>query len=560
MNRSESLQQGRRALDASRQALDALVRRLARHVAREGRVDGALVDRFQSETFRLTQLHAQVQAAREMVAYGERGELEALLALAFLGLTVQALRQHLPELALRLAGAGVGDAAAGPAGSTDDGATAGATAGEGAAFVARTTSDAFHGELLAAIAARQSFGADGLDHEHHLLQATVRAFAERRVRPMAERFHREDLLIPDELIRAAGELGCFSLSIPQEFGGFQERPDHVGMVVVTEELSRGALAFGSLSTRPEILAKALLRGGTPEQRARLLPEMASGRKMVAIAVTEPDFGSDVAGLTVSARPDGVDWRLNGTKTWSTFAGRAELIGVLARSEPDLGLGHRGLSMFVVEKPAYYGHAFTYDPPDGGRLSGRAIHTLGYRGMHSFELTFDDFRVPGANLVGGEAGRGRGFYLQMEAFSAGRLQTAGRASGVMQAALELAFGYGRSRMVFGKPLDAYGLTREKLARMAATVQACRQATYASARLLDAGQGQAEASMTKFLTCRQAEWITREAQQLHGGMGYAEEFPVSRLFVDARVLSIFEGTEEVLALKVIAPAMFARALEA
>jgi (2S)-methylsuccinyl-CoA dehydrogenase len=322
-------------------------------------------------------------------------------------------------------------------------------------------------------------------------------------------------------------------------------------------LCRGALIVGSLITRPEILAKALLKGGTEEQRRRFLPAMASGEKMVAISVTEPNFGSDVAGITCSARPDGEVWRLNGAKTWCTFAGRAELIGLLARSEPDGGLGSKGLSLFVLEKPPFRGHDFEHAHALGGRMTGRAIATLGYRGMHSYELSFDNYPVPAANLVGGEAGRGRGFYLQMEGFAYGRLQTAGRALGVMQAAWEAARSYARDRSVFGKPLAARGLTREKLARMVATVEACRQTTYAAARLLDGaagtGRGQMEASLVKFLACRQAEWITREAQQLHGGMGYAEEFPVSRWFVDARVLSIFEGAEEVLGLKVIAPAL-------
>jgi (2S)-methylsuccinyl-CoA dehydrogenase len=408
----------------------------------------------------------------------------------------------------------------------------------------------------------QSDGADSLDEEHKLLRATFRTFADRKVRPLAERIHRGDELIPDALIREAAELGCFGLSIPQAYGGVQDRPDNVGMVVVTEELCRGALIVGSLITRPEILAKALLKGGTEAQRQRFLPPMASGEKMVAISVTEPDFGSDVASIACAARWDGVAWRLTGTKTWCTFAGRAELIGLLARTNPDASQGYKGLSLFVVEKPSFLGHDFEHLPPGGGRLTGRAIATLGYRGMHSYELSFDDYLVPADNLVGGDAGRGKGFYLQMEGFAYGRLQTAGRALGLMQAAWEAARAYARERIVFGKPLAAYSLTQEKLVRMAATVQACRQATYAAARLLDgaagSGRGQMEASLVKFLACCQAEWLTREAQQIHGGMGYAEEFPVSRWFVDARVLSIFEGAEEVLGLKVIVPALLRGAL--
>ena len=540
MNTTDLLHRCAAATTEAQEVLERVVAALARQVGRKGRIDDARLEPHQSAAFALAQAVAQGQAAQEMTRYGERGEVEALLALVYVGKTLGELRFQVSELARRIG---------------DDGAGAVVWAGTEALadLVAACSADGLHAGLLEALESRRTWGADGLGADHRLLQESVRAFAEKRVAPQAESFHREDRLIPDDLIREAGELGCFGLSIPLAFGGFQERPDHVGMVVVTEALSHAALAFGSLATRPEILAKALLRGGTEAQQARFLPDMASGRKMVAIAVTEPDFGSDVASLAVTARPDGDGWRINGTKTWSTLAGRAELIGLLARTEPDPALGHRGLSMFVVEKPADYGQAFTHTAPGGGTLAGRAIPTAGYRGMHSFELTFEDYHVPGDNLVGGAAGRGRGFYLQMEAFSAGRLQTAGRAVGVMQAALEQAVAYSRARQVFGKALAAFPLTREKLARMAAVTQACRQQAFAAARLLDEGEGQVEASMVKFLACRQAEWVTREAQQLHGGMGYAEEFAVSRLFIDARVLSIFEGTEEVLALKVIVPSL-------
>jgi (2S)-methylsuccinyl-CoA dehydrogenase len=472
---------------------------------------------------------------------GELGEVEGLLAAAGAGLALAALREQGPVLATQL-GLGSGVLSFAESQRLLD-------------FISRTGLPAFHAQVIEAIERRQSLGADGLDAERRMLRDTFRGFAERRVKPVADRWHREDLLIPDELIREAAELGCFGLSIPQTYGGVHDQPDSLGMVLVTEELCRGSLIFGSLITRPEILARALLKGGTEAQRARFLPPMASGEQMVAISVTEPDFGSDVAKIRCTARPTAEGWSLNGTKMWCTFAGRAELIGLLARTEPELSLGHKGLSLFVVEKPAFYGHDFEHKAPGGGRLTGRAIATLGYRGMHSYELNFEDYPVPAQNLVGEEAGRGKGFYLQMEGFSYGRLQTAGRALGVMQSALEAAFGYAKERHVFGQPLIRYGLTQDKLVRMAATVQACRHATYAAARKLDdlSATAQMDASLVKFLACRQAEWVTREAQQLHGGMGYAEEFSVSRLFVDARVLGIFEGAEEVLALKVIVPAL-------
>jgi (2S)-methylsuccinyl-CoA dehydrogenase len=223
---------------------------------------------------------------------------------------------------------------------------------------------------------------------------------------------------------------------------------------------------------------------------------------------------------------------------------------LARTEPDRSLGHRGLSIFVVPKERADGRGFVLTQAGGGRLEGRPIDTIGYRGMHSYELSFDGWLVGAAGLIGGEAGRGRGFYLQMEGFENGRLQTAARAVGVMQAAYEAACSYASARTVFGHPIGDYQLTQVKLTRMAAIIQASRQYMYTVAGLMAKGEGALEASMIKAYVCRAAEWVSREAMQIHGGMGYAEEFAVSRLFVDARVLSIFEGADETLALKVVA----------
>ena len=256
----------------------------------------------------------------------------------------------------------------------------------------------------------------------------------------------------------------------------------------------------------------------------------------------------MAGLTVTATRDGDDYVVDGTKTWCTFAGRADLVLLLARTGT-ADERHRGLSLFVLEKPPYPGHAWTHEGEGDGRIEARAIGTLGYRGMHSFELSFSGYRVPAANLVGGTGGLGRGFYLQMDAFANGRLQTAARALGVMQAAFEAAVAYANAREVFGVPLSTYQLTQAKLARMAAAIAACRWFSHAVARLLAEGNGQLEASMVKSVSCLAAESLTREAMQIHGGMGYAEEYAVSRYFVDARVLSIFEGADETLALRVI-----------
>ena len=393
----------------------------------------------------------------------------------------------------------------------------------------------------------------GLDDEKELVRDTFYRFSDEIVAPLAEKIHREDLDIPEQIIEAASELGCFGTCIPEKFGGLQpdNKSDSLGMIVVTEELSRGSLgAAGSLITRPEIAARALLAGGTENQQQFWLPKLASGETLCAISITEPNTGSDVAAVSLKATPTEGGWILNGSKTWCTFAGRSELIVTLARTNPDISLGHKGLSMFLIEKPAFSGRKFEHHQVQGGKLSGKSIATLGYRGMHSFDLFFEDFFVSNEHLVGGNAGLGRGFYYTMAGFSGGRIQTAARATGLMQAAFEKAMSYSQERKVFEKSLGEFQLTQIKLARMLSTITACRQFSYAVADLLDKGQGQMEASLVKLFSCRAAEWLTREAMQIHGGMGYAEESAVSRYFVDARVLSIFEGAEEVLALKVVA----------
>jgi (2S)-methylsuccinyl-CoA dehydrogenase len=393
----------------------------------------------------------------------------------------------------------------------------------------------------------------GASAEHRLLRATLRDFSDRVVRPHAMAVHREDLDVPEEVIGGVAALGLFGLSIPEAYGGAQgDTPDCRAMLIATEELSRASLAAaGSLVTRPEILVRALLRGGTEAQRREWLPDVASGRRMVAVAVTEPDHGSDVASIACRAtRLPGGDWEITGTKLWCTFAGRSELLMVLCRTS---NAGHRGQSVFVVEKPAFPGHHFEHRPASGGALLGRAIPTIGYRGMHTFELAFHRLRVPAQALVGGDDWLDRGFYLQMEGFALGRIQTAARAVGVMQAALDDTLAYTRDRRVFGRAVADLPLPRATLGSMIVHVAAARQLGYRAARLLDGGAGQMESSLAKLYASRAAETVTRDAVQLHGAMGYGEETAVSRYFVDARVLSIFEGAEEVLALRVIAPAV-------
>jgi (2S)-methylsuccinyl-CoA dehydrogenase len=288
-----------------------------------------------------------------------------------------------------------------------------------------------------------------------------------------------------------------------------------------------------------------------------LPQLASGETLCAISITEPNTGSDVAAVALKGSRVQGGWTLNGAKTWCTFAGKSDLLVVLARTEPDASLGYKGLSLFLLQKPSYSGHEFIHQQENGGALTGRAIATLGYRGMHSFDLFFEDYFVPDDSLLGGDAGLGKGFYFTMAGLAGGRIQTAARATGVMQAAFEKALSYAKDRKVFGIAVADYQLTQIKLVRMLAALNGSRQFSYEVARLMDDGGGRMEASLVKLYSCRAAEWVTREALQIHGGMGYAEEVAVSRYFVDARVLSIFEGAEETLALKVIARELIVKA---
>lgn len=391
-----------------------------------------------------------------------------------------------------------------------------------------------------------------LDEDKEIMRDTFRSFANDVVMPLAEEIHRHDLIVPEKILKGLVEMGCFGLSIPEQYGGLQpdDHEDNMGMIVVTEELSRGSLASaGSLITRPEILSKALLAGGTEEQKQKWLPKLAAAEPFCAVAITEPDYGSDVAGMKLKAEKIDGGWLLNGNKTWCTFGGKAGVLLTLARTNPDHSQGHKGLSMFLVEKPSSDGHSFEHTQPEGGKISGKAIATIGYRGMHSFDVFFDNYFVPDENLLGGEAGLGKGFYFTMAGFAGGRIQTAARATGLMQAAYERAISYAKERKVFGAPIADYQLTQIKIARMATLLATSRQFTYAVARLMDKGEGQMEASLVKLFACKTSEWLCREALQIHGGMGYAEETAVSRYWIDSRVLSIFEGAEETLALKVI-----------
>jgi (2S)-methylsuccinyl-CoA dehydrogenase len=524
----------------------------ARRCARDGKLDGERLDAHQWICYELALGDADRLAARTLVGAGESAaEPDAGLGLAFVADAIVTVLGRLQGIYLAL---DLDSAPLNLLSNSDE--------------LWRLRFEAARPEVLARLGtavadANGEVGDVAMDEPTTLARDAFRRFAADVVAPMAESIHRQNLTVPESLLQSMREMGVFGLSIPEQLGG--SAPDgHDNtpmMIAVTEALSEASLAAaGSLITRPEILSRALMAGGTDAQKARWLPRIAAGDPLCAIAITEPDYGSDVASLSLKATPADGGWLLNGAKTWCTFAGKAGVLMVVARTNPDRSLGHRGLSLLLVEKPSYDGHDFTFEQEGGGKLDGRAIPTIGYRGMHSFDLAFENFFVPSSNVIGEQAGLGKGFYLTMSGMLGGRIQTAGRALGVMRAAMKAAIQYGKDRKVFGAPLLEYQLTQVKIAQMAARFAACRQLAYAVGRQLDEGGGRMEASLVKLLACRSAELVTREALQIHGGMGYAEETAVSRYAIDARVLSIFEGAEETLALKVIARALLEQELAA
>jgi (2S)-methylsuccinyl-CoA dehydrogenase len=517
--------------------VEAIVSRATRHAA------GRDIDAQQVAVQRIADLATKLRAARDLAAYSiEAGPSYQEPAAVFAGLVASEAR----HLVLDHAGEH----------GLDESDLPGPEVG---AFVR----DALREDRIRAIgretAAQRGRNDCPLDEVYELTRDAVREFAETEVRPLAEQIHRDDALVPEEFIQKMGDLGYFGLSVPEAHGGSDM--GNVAMVITTEELSRASLgAAGSLITRPEILTKALLAGGTEAQKSKWLPKIASGELMVGISVTEPDVGSDVASVKCRAERatvDGVEgWEISGPKAWCTFAGRAEILAVLLRTSPDPSSGARGLSLFIVPKERHLGHAFECVQPGGGRLVGKADATPGYRGMHSFTLNFERYFVPAENLVGEEQGLGRGFYLQMGGFAAGRLQTGGRACGLAQAALEESARYVVDRTQFGTPLSEFQLTQYKLGRMATDLAAARAITYAAAAAMDEDERAAApyAAMSKLLACDVAVSVSQEGQLLHGGWGYAEEYPISRYVVDALVLPIFEGVKPILELKVVGRSLF------
>ncbi len=384
-------------------------------------------------------------------------------------------------------------------------------------------------------AASANFGDPGLEETYEEIRNEMRRFSEAEVVPHAQEWHLKDDYIPLELINQMAELGVFSLTLPEEYGGLGLGKE--AMCVVSEELSRGYIGVGSLGTRSEIAEELILNGGTDEQKKEWLPKIASGEILPTAVFTEPNTGSDLASLTTRAVKDGDVYKITGQKTWITHAARADLMTVLARTDPN-EKGYKGLSMFLAPKP----RGTDDNPFPADNITGGEIEVLGYRGMKEFDVSFDGFEVPAANLLGGV--EGQGFKQLMQTFEAARIQTAARAIGVAQSALDIGLRYAMERVQFGKPIVKFPRVSDKLAMMAAEILFARQLTYYSARQKDDGKRcDLEAGMAKLLAARVAWAAADNALQIHGGNGFALEYTISRVLCDARILSIFEGAAEI-----------------
>jgi (2S)-methylsuccinyl-CoA dehydrogenase len=378
-------------------------------------------------------------------------------------------------------------------------------------------------------------GDPGLDETLEAMRVEMRRFAEAEVVPNAQEWHLKNEYIPMEVVSHVAELGVFGLTIPEDFGGLGLGKE--SMCVVSEELSRGWIAVGSLGTRSEIAAELILAGGSEEQKAKWLPLIASGEVLPTAVFTEPNTGSDLASLKTRAVREGDLYKVTGQKTWITHPVRADVMTLLVRTNPD-EKGYRGLSMLLAEKP----RGTDADPFPAPGMSGGEIEVLGYRGMKEYDISFDGFEVKAENLLGGE--EGQGFKQLMQTFESARIQTAARAIGVAQCALELGLGYAMERIQFGKPTVEFPRVSDKLAMMAAEILIARQLTYYAAREKDAGRRcDLEAGMAKLLGARVAWAAADNAVQIHGGNGFALEFPASRVLCDARILNIFEGAAEI-----------------
>ena len=526
----------RRAIDAIEALFVEARRTVAAKVTKDGRTVARTLDREQRAAHGLAWLATYVEAIRQLEAYATRlmatgnfGEIEDLIvrigAGEYLAQIIGGIPMSQGEI-VRLSDLGLGAAA-----------VAARITPEVEHLIAHGNTAPHRARLVELMRLRQdaTVGACGLEDTLDAIRDEMRKFAEGQVVPHAQEWHLRNEYIPLDVISQMSELGVFSLTIPEDYGGMGLGKE--SMCVVSEELSRGYIGVGSLGTRSEIAAELILGSGTEDQKRKWLPKIASGEVLPTAVFTEPNTGSDLASLKTRAVRDGDTYRVFGNKTWITHPVRADLMTLLVRTNP-AEKGHRGLSMLLAEKP----RGTDADPFPAAGMSGTEIGVLGYRGMKEYEIAFDGFRVKAENLLGGV--EGLGFRQLMATFESARIQTAARAVGVAQAALEQALGYALDRVQFGEPIVHFPRVADKLAMMAVEIMIARQLSYYAARQKDSGRRcDLEAGMAKLLAARVAWAAADNAVQIHGGNGFAVEFPVSRILCDARILNIFEGAAEI-----------------
>lgn len=525
------------AVDAASQLIDHAQLRLRERIGTGGRISNQALTRDQQAAHALAWMATYAEGLRQLLAWARRlekdgsfGEIERLIVQIGFGEYLCQLQGGISmsqgEI-IRPQDAGL---------SPDD--KSAIMAPEVKALIQTGNTDAARMRLVDLMREREgtaTFGAPGLDDDYDMIRDQFRRFAMERITPHAHGWHLRDELIPLAIIEEMGALGVFGLTIPEEYGG--AGMSKTAMCVVSEELSRGYIGVGSLGTRSEIAAELILGGGTQAQKQQFLPGIASAEILPTAVFTEPDTGSDLGSLRTRAVRDGDRYRVTGAKTWITHAARTDLMTILVRTEAG-STDHTGLSMLLAPKPR--GTETNPFPAEGMR--GGEIGVLGYRGMKEYELGFDGFEVPADGLLGGI--EGRGFRQLMQTFESARIQTAARAIGVAQNALDLALGYAAGRRQFGQALIEFPRVAAKLAMMAVEITIARQVTYHAAREKDAGRRcDLEAGMAKLLAARVAWSAADNAVQIHGGNGFALEYPVSRVLCDARILSIFEGAAEI-----------------
>ncbi len=523
------------AANAERLLRRATVNVRARVIANDA-LSSELIEREQHACHGLAWLATYAEAIKQMAAYGRRlteaqrfGEMEALLTQIGVGEYVAQILGGIPmsqSETIRFH-----DLDLEPADRD-------AFATEAVVTLIKANNSKARARLVELVQHAQGtghFGDGGLDDTLEAMRGEMIRFVEAEVKPHAHEWHMKNEYIPLEVIGKMNELGVFGLTIPEEYGGLGLGKE--AMCVVSEELSRGYIGVGSLGTRSEIAAELILGGGTEEQKERWLPKIASGEVLPTAVFTEPNTGSDLASLKTRAVREGDVYRITGQKTWITHPVRADLMTVLARTNP-AEPGYRGLSMFLAEKP----RGTDADPFPAKGMTGGEIEVLGYRGMKEYELSFDGFEVPASALLGGE--EGQGFKQLMQTFKSARVQTAARAVGVAQSAMDLGLRYATERQQFGKAIVNFPRVADKIAMMAAETMIARQLTYFAGREKDGGRRcDLEAGMAKLLAARVAWSAADNALQIHGGNGFALEYPISRVLCDARILSIFEGAAEI-----------------